>query len=30
MEMLCAAHHPSVFSMSEHVTVLTGADGFEK
>lgn len=25
-----AAHHPSVFNMSEHVAVLSGADGFEK
>lgn len=25
-----AAYHPSVFNMSEHVAVLSGADGFEK
>ena len=30
MELLLAAHHPSVFSLPEHVAELTGADGFEK
>lgn len=29
MQMLCAAHHPSVFTMPEHVSV-TDADGAEK
>lgn len=30
VEMLWAAHHPSVFSMSEHEAVLTRAERFEK